>query len=57
MCIHLNNYFLGFGYEINKRYSIEFRFNTPRTISSINERGSSTSDYTNFSFKLGYNFL
>ncbi|AUC15605.1 hypothetical protein BTO06_10810 [Tenacibaculum sp. SZ-18] len=51
------NYFLGFGYEINKRYSIEFRFNTPRTISSINERGSSTSDYTNFSFKLGYNFL
>lgn len=48
------NYFLGLGYEFNKKYSAELRYNTARDLSRFS---NGTNNFTNFSLKFGYNFL
>jgi hypothetical protein len=48
------NYFLGLGYELDKKYSIEFRYNTARDLSRLS---SGANNFYNYSIKLGYNFL
>lgn len=44
------NYFIGFGYNFNKKYSIELRYNSPNYLASYGE-------LNNVSLKFGYNFL
>ena len=48
------NYFLGIGYELNNKYSLEFRYNTARDLTRLS---TTTSNFINYSLKIGYNFL
>ncbi|MFY7671485.1 outer membrane beta-barrel protein [Tenacibaculum sp. MEBiC06402] len=50
------NYFIGVGYELNNKFSLEFRYNTPRDLSRFSGLPSETK-FNNYSLKLGYNFL
>ena len=50
------NYFVGLGYVFNNKYSLEFRYNTARDLAILNGINDKA-DYTNMSFKFGYNFL
>ncbi len=56
------NLFLGFGYTMNEKYKVEFRYNTPRNLELLNHMNNNTiyyskSNYDTFSFIISYNFL
>ncbi len=56
------NFFLGFGYTMNEKYKVEFRYNTSRNFELIDRLNANTihyskSNYNTFSFIISYNFL
>jgi hypothetical protein len=52
------NYFIGAGYELNNKISLEFRYNTARDLTKFQKvLGDEITEFNNISLKLGYNFL
>lgn len=51
------NYFLGLGYNFNNKLSLEFRYNSPRSIVPPLFSFNGPNNFNNASLKLGYNFL
>ncbi|CAL2074551.1 hypothetical protein [Tenacibaculum sp. 190524A05c] len=50
------NYFIGLGYDFNNLFSLEFRYNSPKDITKFTGLDLTT-EFNNYSFKFGYNFL